>query len=242
MLPADPVGEIPLMTNEHTLKSFDQSLALLRTLVTSLGAQVNDQLGFAMTALLKGNRALAEIVIEKDARADAVEQELHGEVVLLIARYQAMACDLREIIAAARIASNLERIGDHAKSIAKRSITLGEAPPASLADMLTRYSDEVRSAVRMVLDAYQQRDAEKAHQVWLADATLDEHYDDCFHRVLSAMQDGRESVLIGTHVLFVAKSLERIGDHATNIAEDIRFMITGQAMQRRVTMPSTLGS
>lgn len=223
------------MTTDHTLKAFDHDLSVLRKLVEDLGDSVNDQLGRATTALFEGDRALAESVIEADAAVDAIEQNLHGEVVRLIARYQAMAGDLREIVAAERIASNLERVGDHAKSIAKRSIVLGGAVPAPVADMLGRLANEVRTMLATVLDACRRRDAEDADRVWFGDAELDEHYDDFFHRVMSGMQDGRESILVGTHLLFVAKSLERIGDHATNIAEEIRFMITGQPRQRRPT-------
>ena len=221
------------MTSEHTLKTFDEDLSAVRGLIATLGDTVRDQVEHAMTALLDGNRQLAETAIEMDAASDAIEMELHAAVVRLIARYQAMAGDLREILAAERTASSLERIGDHAKSIAKRSIALGEPAPATIAEMLKRYSDEVQSVLADVLEAYRKRDVDQASRVWQADATLDEHYDDFFHRVLSAMQDGRERVLIGTHILFVAKSLERIGDHATNIAEDIRFMVTGQLTQRR---------
>lgn len=220
------------MTHEHTLKSFDEDLAVLRGLVSTLGSTVCDQLLHATTALLDGDRSLAERVIETDATADTLAQEIHAEVVRLIARYQAMARDLREIVAAERVASNLERIGDHAKSIAKRSIALGEQAPQSLGDMLRRYAGEVLGNVAAVLDAYRRQDAVEATRVWHADATLDELYDDFFHRALSGMQEGREPILVGTHLLFVAKSLERIGDHATNIAEDIQFMVTGQMMER----------
>ena len=209
---------------------------MLRGLVSTLGSTVCDQIVHAMTALLDGDRSLAETVIEIDATADTLAQDIHAEVVRLIARYQAMACDLREIVASERIASNLERIGDHAKSIAKRSIALGEGAPQSLEHMLRRYSDEVRGSVSAVLGAYDRRDAAEAIRVWRADEMLDERYDDFFHRALSGMQEGREPILVGTHLLFVAKSLERIGDHATNIAEDIHFMVTGQVMERRTTM------
>ncbi len=221
------------MTTDHTLKAFDEGLATLRGLIATLGDTVREQVQQSMTALLDGDRQAAETVIETDAAADAIEMELHAEVVRLIARYQAMAGDLREIVAAERMASNLERIGDHAKSIAKRAIVLGEPAPDTIAGMLKRYSDEIQGILAAVLDAYRNRDVDQANDVWLADATLDEYYDDFFHRVLSAMQDGREQILIGTHMLFVAKSLERIGDHATNIAEDIRFMVTGQLTQRQ---------
>lgn len=220
------------MTHEHTLKSFDEDLAVLRGLVSTLGSTLCDQLLHATTALLDGDRSLAERVIETDATADTLAQEIHAAVVRLIARYQAMARDLREIVAAERIASNLERIGDHAKSIAKRSIALGEQAPQSLGDMLRRYAGEVLGNVAAVLDAYRRQDAVEATRVWHADATLDELYDDFSHRALSGMQEGREPILVGTHLLFVAKSLERIGDHATNIAEDIQFMVTGQMMER----------
>jgi phosphate transport system protein len=220
------------VTTEHTLRSFDEDLAVLRGLVSTLGSTVCDQLLHAMTALLDGDRSLAERVIETDATADTLAREIHAEVVRLIARYQAMARDLREIVAAERIASNLERIGDHAKTIAKRSIALGERAPQSLGDMLRRYADEVGGSVAAVLDAYGRQDAVEAMRVWQGDEMLDERYDDFFHRALSGMQEGREPILVGTHLLFVAKSLERIGDHTTNIAEDIRFMVTGQIMER----------
>jgi phosphate transport system protein len=220
------------VTTEHTLRSFDEDLAVLRGLVSTLGSTVCDQLLHAMTALLDGDRSLAEQVIETDATADTLAREIHAEVVRLIARYQAMARDLREIVAAERIASNLERIGDHAKTIAKRSIALGERAPQSLGDMLRRYADEVGGSVAAVLDAYGRQDAVEAMRVWQGDEMLDERYDDFFHRALSGMQEGREPILVGTHLLFVAKSLERIGDHTTNIAEDIRFMVTGHIMER----------
>ncbi|TVR96056.1 MAG: phosphate transport system regulatory protein PhoU [Rhodospirillales bacterium] len=224
-----------MVTTQHTLKSFDRELDELAALVRELGRMVVDQCRAAVEALMQSKPEAARLAIDADAGIDALEFRIHGEVVKIVARYQPMAIDLRHILAAERIASNLERIGDHAKNIAKRSLTTDGRMGAALDQMTQRLTDSVLELLTNVLDAYQRADIDKAREVWVADEKLDELHDDLFHHILSEMQDGKGSINIGTQLLFVAKSLERIGDHCTNIAEEVRFMVTGVAVEPRAT-------
>ncbi|MEO1089352.1 MAG: phosphate signaling complex protein PhoU [Pseudomonadota bacterium] len=216
------------MTQDHTLKSFDQDLDELRQLLGDLATWVTDELEQAILALISGNGAAAAEVIERDATADALQLQIQKAAVNILVRHQPVAIDLREVVATERMAGDLERVGDHAKNIAKRTIALGAPVPEAHAASVERFGRDVERMLHKVLDALSKRDAVAAHRAWSDDEPLDEAHADLFMVLLNAMQDGRTSVLVGTHLLFVAKSLERIGDHATNVAEDIRFMVTGQ--------------
>lgn len=223
------------MSNQHILKSFDRDLDELSASVREIGRLVTIQYRAAVAALLQSDRDAARQAIDADAAIDDLETLVHQEVVTIVARYQPMAIDLRRILAAERIASNLERIGDHAKNIAKRSLSTDSRLGAELDQMTQRMTDRALALLTDVLQAYERADVDRAGSVWTADAQLDEIHDDLFYHILSEMQDGKGSIAIGTQLLFVAKSLERIGDHCTNIAEEVRFMVTGVAAKPRGT-------
>ncbi|TVR84705.1 MAG: phosphate transport system regulatory protein PhoU [Rhodospirillales bacterium] len=229
------------VTTTHTLKSFDRELAELAALVREIGQMVVRQYQSAVTALLQSDRDAARQAIDADADIDDLEMRVHDEVLAIVVRYQPMAIDLRQVLAAERIASNLERIGDHAKNIAKRSLCTDSRMGAELDQMTKRMTDRVHVLLTDVLQAYEAADVDRARAVWTADAQLDELHDDLFHHILSEMQDGKGSIAIGTQLLFVAKSLERIGDHCTNIAEEVRFIVTGLSAKPRATDKAVSG-
>lgn len=172
-------------------------------------------------------------MIANDAQADALTAQINNEVLRITARWQPVADDLRKILACERIAANLERVGDHAKNIAKRSLLLDEPIIAPQVALLKRLAESVAWQLQQVLAALAGQDAELAQTVWLRDTQADELHDDLFYHVLADMREGRGPIVNGVHVLFAAKGLERIGDHATNIAEAVRFMVTGATVSAR---------
>ncbi len=220
------------MNAPHTMKAFDEELEQLRQLVTELGTTACRELEQALEVLASGNRARAAAVIDLDAAADDLERAVRTQAMKILARYQPVANDLREVIAAERLAGNLERVGDHAKSIAKRVIRLGEDGWLEDAQPVRRFGRQVKALLHQALEAHAGRDLGLATEAWHGDADVDETYDDVFHSLIVEMQDGRVAVPVGTQLLFVAKSLERIGDHATNVAEEVRFVLTGHNIDR----------
>ena len=220
------------MTGAHTIKAFDNELEQLRTAVIALGATVQRQLDEMLEVLGGGDRMRAAKVIELDATADDQERQVHAEVVRILAAYQPVANDLRAVIGAERAAGNLERVGDHAKSIAKRIIRFGDDAWRTDAVAVQRFGRQVGDLLATAIGAYGNDDLAAATEAWTGDAEIDETYDDLFHALLVAMQEGRTTIAVGTQLLFVAKSLERIGDHATNVAEEVRFILTGRAEDR----------
>jgi phosphate transport system protein len=222
------------MTTAHTIKAFDEELAQLRADVTELGSTVQRELDQALEVLASGDRTKAAEVIDLDGRADELERDVQARVMRILARYQPVANDLREVIAAERLAANLERVGDHAKSIAKRVIRLGDDGWLKDGEPVLRFGNEVRDLLAKALDSFAGRDLGLATEAWHGDADIDESYDDVFHRLIVGMQGGGLAVAVGTQLLFVSKSLERIGDHATNVAEEVRFVLTGQNLDRHL--------
>jgi phosphate transport system protein len=212
---------------DHTLRAFENELQELEQLIADLGHQALSGLDGALEALIHSEPAKARRVIENDARADALTTQIQNEVLRMTARWQPVAVDLRKILASERIGANLERVADHAKNIAKRSLLLDEPISESQAAMLRRLADYVRQQLARVLEARVAKDVKLAQDVWFGDSEADILHDDLFHYLLSEIREGRGSIVNGIHLLFVAKSLERIGDHATNIAEEIRFMVAG---------------
>lgn len=211
----------------HIFKGFDQSLQALAATIQTMGQTVLQELDHALQALLLQATALANQAVAEDQRTDALQQQINEQVMRLAARHQPLADDLRSILAATRIAGNLERVGDHAKNIAKRSLTL----PHQLSDAdripLRRLANGVRKLLQEALTAHATADASAAERLWRIDLDLDQIYEDFFQQLLSQMQQRQLSISTGTQLLLIAKSLERIGDHATNLAEEVRFMVTG---------------
>jgi phosphate transport system protein len=219
------------MPSEHIIKSYDEELRKLQNTLITMGGLAEAQLASAIQAVVRRDSELGAEVVEGDVRVDELEKEVEALVVRLLALRQPMARDLREIISALKIGSDLERICDYAANVAKRSIALNQAPVAKPAFALPRMGKLAQLLIKNVLDAYVQRDAEKAMQVWLGDEELDELYTSLFRELLTYMMEDPRSITAGTHLLFMAKNIERIGDHATNIAETIYFLINGTPLK-----------
>ena len=219
------------MNDLHTTKAFDIDLQDLSRMVAEMGGLAEKQVADAVDALAKRDTNLAQRVTTADAAIDALQREIEEKSVLTIARRQPMAVDLREIVGALRVANDLERIGDLAKNIAKRVIALNaEFPPPKLIRGVEHMTDLVLEQLKAVLDAYGRRDDTKAMAVWRGDEEIDAVCTSVFRELLTYMMGDPRTIAPGAHLLFIAKNLERIGDHATNIAEIIHFEITGDEM------------
>jgi phosphate transport system protein len=216
---------------EHTVKSFDQELQVLDKKIAQMGGLAERLLAQGFDALERRDPKLAESVIASDRAIDQLERELQEQTILMIARRQPMANDLRHIVTVLKIAGDLERIGDLAKNIAKRALAVsGENHPKPL---ITGFKHIVELAMRQlkdVLDAYAERDAEKALAVWSQDQRVDAMYNSLFRELLTYMMEDPRNIGLCTHLLFGAKNIERVGDHTTNIAENVHYLVRGQTL------------
>jgi len=216
---------------EHTLKSFEEELNKLSAECARMGGLTEAQVADALTAVVKRNQDLATSVVTRDDKLDVAEREIERRAIRLIALRQPMADDLRRTVAAMKIANNLERCGDLAKNIAKRTLAIIEADPMTqLTRSIDRMGKLVLTRLTAVLDAYARQDLERALAVWSQDEDVDEHYNSLFRELLTYMMGDPRTITACAHLLFVAKNLERIGDHATNIAEIVHYQITGEDM------------
>jgi len=215
------------MASEHIVKSYDEELSRLTSTIIAMGGLAEAQLANAIRAVMERDSDLGAEVVQEDAKIDQLEKEVESLAVRLLALRQPMARDLREIVSALKISSDLERICDYNANIGKRSIALTQAPIARPVHALPRMARIAQRLIRDVLDAYVQRDADKAIEVWRGDEELDEAYTSLFRELLTYMMEDPRSITASTHLLFMAKNIERIGDHATNIAETIYFLING---------------
>ncbi|HEX8553897.1 MAG TPA: phosphate signaling complex protein PhoU [Sphingomonas sp.] len=217
----------------HTLTAFDNDMGELRGLISQMGGMAESAIAGAMLALQRNDLGLAERVREQDAAIDAIEAEIERLVVRIIALRAPMAVDLREVVAALKIAGVLERIGDYAKNIARR-VPLIESEyriePVSTIPAMGRMAAEM---VHDALDAFAARDAVEAIRVHASDRALDDFYDSIFRTLVTYMVENPKTISQVAHLLFVAKNLERIGDHATNVAEMVHFAATGTQMADR---------
>jgi phosphate transport system protein len=215
----------------HIVKSYDAELLELDTLINRMGALSITMLTDACSALDQRDVALADRTLHNDRIMDGLELQIRELVIALIARRQPLADDLRHVMTMQRIAGNLERIGDLAKNIAKRVPAVStENWPRVLSKGLSLMADHAGLQLRETLEALRCRDDAKAMNVWLADVRLDDLYDIIFRDLLTFMMQDSRSIGASTHLLFVAKNLERLGDHATNIAEDTHYLVTGVYM------------
>ena len=212
--------------HQHIVKSHDEEQIALRDTLIYMGKLATSQLESALNAVAQRNDAAAREVIANDERIDALEQQINHDVIRLIQRGP-LASDLRVILAALRVASDIERIGDYAANIAKRSLVLNQSPPLTHTRGLDALGRMAAHQLRDVLRAYQQRDGEDALRVRDADAELDALYTGLFRELLTYMMEDQRAITPCTHLLFMAKNLERIGDHATNIAENVWFLLHG---------------
>lgn len=233
---------------EHTVKAYEDELKDLDSKIAQMGGLAEQLLAHAIDSLQKRDPELAARTIEQDNQIDAIEREVEEKAIDIIARRQPVAIDLRQLITAVRVATDLERIGDLGKNIAKRATVIAdESRPNHVMIGLQHISSRALEQVQNVLDAYSQRDAEKAIQVWARDRELDAIYNSIFRELLTYMMEDPRNIGLCTHLLFGAKNLERIGDHATNMAEMIHFLVKGvpiteerqKADMTSYTMPKT---
>jgi len=217
--------------SDHIVSSFDQDLEKLRRAISEMGGIAEKMLADATTALVRRDTPLAQTVIAADSRLDALQREIEEAAILTIARRQPLAVDLREVISAIRVASDLERIGDLAKNIAKRVMAVsGQFQPQKIVLGVQHISDLVLEQLKDVLDAYAQGDTEAAISVWQRDGATDALYTSLFRELLTYMMEDPRNITFCTHLLFAAKNIERIGDHTTNVAETIHYLVTGQTI------------
>lgn len=217
--------------NEHIVKSYEDELNTLTAETARMGGLTEAQVNDALDAVVGRNQSLASQVVGRDERLDVLQADIERKAIRLIALRQPMANDLRRTVSAMKIAMNLERCGDLAKNIAKRTLVITEAEPmAPLSRSIERMGKLVAGRLKDVLDAYTSGDVERALNVWTRDDEVDEHYNSLFRELLTYMMGDPRTITVCAHLLFVAKNLERIGDHATNIAEIVHYEITGEEM------------
>ena len=229
-----------MQAREHTLKAFDQDLDRLRALISEMGGLAEHAIGEAMRCLVQRDVEGAQLVVTNDQKLDALEIETERRVVQLIALRAPMAGDLREAVAALKISGVVERIGDYAKNIARRVPQLqnaGKIEPLSLLPEMARISTQM---VHDVLDAFVNRDPEAAVRVAERDEAVDDFYDSIFRTLLTFMMENPNNIGQAAQLLFVAKNLERVGDHATNIAEMVYYAATAQHLPERLEKAGAL--
>ena len=212
---------------EHTVKAFDEDITRLRGLIAEMGGLAEVAISESLDALVRGDEALAEQVVARDKRMDALEMEVDKLAVRIIALRAPMADDLREVIAALKIAGVLERIGDYSKNIAKRTGMIegrGRFEPLTLLPVMGELAGEM---VHDVLTAYAARDPDLAREVIATDVKVDGFYNSIFRNLVSYMVENPSTISSAAQLLFVARNIERIGDHATNVAEMVHFAATG---------------
>ncbi|WP_419796641.1 MAG: phosphate signaling complex protein PhoU [Terasakiella sp.] len=212
---------------EHTVKSYDSELTKLDNAIARMGGMAESLLGQASEALVKRDTALAADVIHNDVKVDELETEINIEATRILALRQPVADDLRAVISALKTSSDLERIGDLSKNIAKRTITLSSGTPIGAVHTIARMASLVQSMVHNVLDAYLERDERKALDIRQQDEVVDQLHTSLFRELLTYMMEDPRNITSCTHLLFIAKNVERAGDHATNIAENVYFLVTG---------------
>ncbi|MBD3759694.1 phosphate signaling complex protein PhoU [Sphingomonadaceae bacterium G21617-S1] len=221
------------MATGHTVKAFDEDLGQLRALISEMGGRAEAAITGALEALVNRDLESAARIVEGDRKIDELEAEVERQVVRLIALRAPMADDLREVLAALKIAGVVERMGDYAKNIAKRISLLQETRGMEALAVLPPMGKIATEMVRNVLDAFVLRDAEAAVAVAARDKAVDDFYNSLFRTLLTYMMENPHNITASTHLLFIAKNIERIGDHATNVAEMVYFAATGKQMAER---------
>jgi len=215
----------------HTIKAFDADLEELSRMVAEMGGLAEKEIADSVTALARRDLDLAQRVITLDPSVDALQRAIEEKATLTIARRQPMAVDLREIVASLRVSNDLERIGDHAKNIAKRVLVLdGDIVFNQVIRGVEEMTKLVLTQLKQVLDAYASRDVDKALEVWRRDEEIDAVNNSLFRELLTYMMEDPRNITFCTHLLFCTKNLERMGDHATNIAETVHYMVEGRPL------------
>jgi phosphate transport system protein len=216
---------------EHTIKAFDADLQDLGRMIAEMGGLAERQISDALEALNRQDAALASTVIATDGPIDALQHEIEEKAILTLARRQPLAVDLRDIVGALRVSNDLERIGDLAKNIAKRvEVVAGVLNLPTVMRGVEHMTEMVLSQIKDVLDAYARRDVAKAVQVWRSDGEIDAVNNSLFRELLTYMMEDPRNISVCIHLMFCAKNIERMGDHATNIAETIFYMVEGRIL------------
>jgi len=214
---------------DHTVRAYDRELGTLGQRIAEMGGIAEQMLSDAMDALASLDTDLARKTVAVDMRLDTLQREVEDNAILTIARRQPLAVDLRECVAAIRVSGDLERVGDLAKNIAKRAVKIAAEARLPRAIVGIRSMHEFAALqLKDVLDAYAQRDVQRARAVWTRDVELDALEDSVFRDLLTFMMEDPRNITFCTHLLFCSKNIERIGDHTTNIAETVIYLVTGE--------------
>ncbi len=222
---------MPMETqSDHIVRSYDEQLRKLRDMLARMGGLAERQVNDATTALTRRDATLAAEVIGRDAALDQLEREIEAFCIRILATRQPMAIDLRLIVAAMKVSHNLERIGDYARNAAKRSIIVAQQPTLGSLNGFLRMTRLVQENLKGAIDALVNDDAEAAARVWGNDEPVDDVYNGIFREMLTFMMEDPRNITAATHLLFIAKNLERIGDHATNIAETVHYAVRGDSL------------
>jgi phosphate transport system protein len=217
--------------SEHTMKAFDADLEELSRMVAEMGGLAEKEIADSVTALSRRDLDLAQKVIALDPTVDTLQRSIEEKVILTIARRQPMAVDLRDIVGSLRVSNDLERIGDLAKNIAKRVLVLeGDIAFTQVIRGVEQMTKLVLGQLKQVLDAYAGRDVAKALEVWRRDEEIDAVNNSLFRELLTYMMEDPRNISFCTHLLFCTKNIERMGDHATNIAETVHYMVEGRPL------------
>jgi phosphate transport system protein len=215
----------------HTLKAFDVDLEELSRMVAEMGGLAEKEIADSIMALARRDLDLAQRVIALDPTVDALQRTIEEKAILTIARRQPMAVDLRDIVGSLRVSNDLERIGDHAKNIAKRVLALdADIAFSQVVRGVEEMTKLVLAQVKQVLDAYASRDVDKALEVWRRDEEVDAVNNSLFRELLTYMMEDPRNITSCTHLLFCTQNIERMGDHATNIAETVYYMVEGRPL------------
>jgi phosphate transport system protein len=213
---------------DHIVRAFTDELSSLTDEVMTMGGLAEAQLQDAVQALVRRDAVAAAEVVKRDLRLDEMQREIERRVLRMLALRKPVADDLRAVISSMKLAGELERVGDMAKSIARRSTKLTKTDEVQLSRSIERMCKSASQLLRAVLDAYSQRDAKAAINVWFQDESLDEHYNSIFRELITFMMEDPRTITTCTHLHFIAKNIERIGDHCTNMAEVVHFLVTGE--------------
>jgi phosphate transport system protein len=216
--------------SDHIVRSYDEQLRRVRDMLARMGGLAERQVNDATVALTRRDATLAAEVIGRDAALDQLEREIEAFCIRILATRQPMAIDLRFIVAAMKVAHNLERIGDYARNAAKRSVVVAQQPALGSLNGFQRMARLVQENLKAAIDALVNDDAEAAARVWGNDEPVDDVYNGIFREMLTFMMEDPRNITAATHLLFIAKNLERIGDHATNIAETVHYAVRGDSL------------
>lgn len=216
---------------DHIVKSYDEELNRMTGVIAQMGGLVEQQISASVAALVRRDTERAAEIVAIDRRIDMLEDEVEQLALRLLALRHPVAFDLRQVTTALKIASDLERMGDYAANVAKRTITLSKLEPIRPSFQIPRIAELVQGMVKDVLDAFVDRDVEKALSVWRRDEDVDAIYNSLFRELLTYMMEDPRHITPCTHMLFIAKNLERIGDHATNVAEQVNFLVRGKTVE-----------